>query len=587
MKKPETIKINEGYSSAFSLRTREKNDHKYPQVEGEISFTRESFNLKALVKDLHFKDGDRSWRYGDGFLINFITKTYADTKPSPYFYAYGFSKIAGTKHSVLVCHNGTFYLRHDNIKPEIKIDEKNHKAFYDIKIPWSKLAPFHPLIDKTLGINIRYNSQSDDGSTKILQLVEDEHFESELVAEKRYQPLLLLQSDKSKTQFSVELESNIVYTPQTPVKVTVYSEEKRQTSLTIRILNDGLILEKVQKIELDKGLQKITVQILIPNKTGLYRLEVRLDEQQWNQQFYRVLPDEIPRIYEYIKIFEEKAKTPMEKSSLYGLFYKLNDLKKSLDDFNPRDKVISIKEMIDELNVLCIRLQEYGHIYTEGRIRTAFKSPDDETLQPYSIVLPPNLVPDADYKLLFCLHGSGADEVGFLSLRERTFREIFGDDFIIVAPRGRDLSDWYVGQTERDVIHLLDIIKNMFRISRAIIYGFSMGGYGVWRITFLYPDIFDAAIVGSGSPIFPGCDELEMDVRPLRDNAKHIPYLIMHGTEDRAVSFEVTKEFADQLVAEGFDIKFRAFEGAGHGNIDSNNVMCEWMKKMRNQVFSG
>lgn len=575
MIKPETMQLSEGYWSPFSLTN---DDQEYPKVNGELSFTQESFNLKAVVKDLHFKDGDRSWRYGDGFLINFITETHPDIKPSSQWYAYGFSIIAGKRQSVLVGHSGTYYLRYDDIKPEIEIDEKNHEAFYDIEIPWSKLAPFHPLIDKTLGINIRYNSQNDDESTLRLQLVEDEHFESELVAEKRYQPLLFLQSDKSKIQFAFEFINNIISSPETSVRVSIYSEEKQDTSLTIRLLDDALIYEKVQKLELNKGLQTFTVQLSIPNKTGLYTLDAGLEGRQWSQQFYKLLPDELPKINDYIETFEKRAKTPIELNSLNGLTYKFDDFKKSLDEHNPREQVTSIKTKMDELKVLYNRLQEYGHIYTEGRIRTAFKSPDDETLQPYSIVLPPDFDPESEYKLLYCLHGSGVDEVRFLSW-VLSFREAFCEDYMFVAPRGRDLSDWYVGQTERDMLHLLGIIRDMFGISRSIIFGFSMGGYGVWRTTFLHPDFFDAAIVGSGSPKSPWRDKPEMDVRPLIENAQHIPYLVMHGTEDRAVDFAIAKEFADQLAAEGFNIEFQAFEGAGHGNYDPKDVIIEWMKK--------
>ena len=569
------MQLREGYWSHFSLKN---DDEKYPKVDGELSFTQESFNLKAIVKDLHFKDGDRSWRYGDGFLINFITETHPDTKPSSQFYAYGFSIIAGKRQSVLVCHNGTYYLRHEDIKPEIIVDEKNHEAFYGIEIPWSKLAPFHPLIDKTLGINIRYNSQNDDGSTYRLQLVEDEHFESELVAEKKYQPLLLLQSDKLKTQFAFEFLNNIISSPEASVRVSIYSEERQDASLTISLLDDAPISEKAQKLELKKGLQTFTVQISIPNKTGLYTLDAGIEGLQWSQQCYKLLPDELPKLNDLIETFEKRATTPIESSSLNGLTYKLDDLEKSLDEHDPREQVTSIKPKMDELKALFNRLQEHGHIYTEGRIRTAFKSPDDETLQPYSIVLPPGFDPESEYKLLFCLHGSGVDEVEFLS-RVLSLREALGEDYLFVAPRGRDLSDWYVGQTERDILHLHGIIRDMFRVSRTIILGFSMGGYGVWRTTFLHPDFFDAALVGSGSPVNPWRDEPEMDVRPLRENAQHIPYLVMHGTEDRAVDFEFVKEFADQLAAEGFDVEFQAFEGAGHGNLDPKDVIIEWMKK--------
>ena len=568
------IKLSEGYWTPFSL---SKKDQDYPHVEGELSFTEESFNIKATVEDLHFKDGERSWRYGDGFLINFITKTYPDMKPSPHFYAYGFSIIAGIKHSTLVCHDGKYYLNSEDFKPDIIIDEKEHKAYYDIKVPWIRLAPFHLLIDKTLGINIRYASQNEDGTSTRLYLVEDDEFDSETVLRKNYQPLHLEQSDRSKTQLAFELENNIVYHPEAPICVTIYSDIKRKTGLTIRILDDSIISEKVHELELNKGIQNIHVILTAPTKTGIYRLEIILDEQKHVQEFFRLHQDKIPKLDELVQTYEKIAKTPLEKSSLYGLTYKLNEIKENLEKFNPRDQVLPIKNSLDILESLCHRVQEHGHIYSEGRLRTAFKSPDDETLQPYSISLPPSFNPEAEYKLFFCLHGSGVDEVGFFN-NVLNFQEAIGNDYIFVAPRGRDLSDWYIGQTEKDLIHLLNTLKNMFTLSRTVLYGFSMGGYGVWRTTFMHPNLFDSAIIGSGALQSPWSDKPELDVRPLRHKARHISYLIMHGTEDRAVDFEIAKEFAELLQTEGFNITFKWFEGAGHANYNPKEAIIEWIK---------
>ena len=70
-----------------------------------------------------------------------------------------------------------------------------------------------------------------------------------------------------------------------------------------------------------------------------------------------------------------------------------------------------------------------------------------------------------------------------------------GLPFIVVGPRGRGLSDYYIGQTEKDVFEVVELTKKMFKIKKTIILGFSMGGYGVWRLTFLYPDIWDGKCI--------------------------------------------------------------------------------------------
>lgn len=566
--------VRQGYWTDFTL---SDDVDEYPNVKGRISFTRDHLHIKATVKDTHFRDGNRSWRYGDGFLINFITEAYPDARPSPRFYAYGFSVIAGEERSALVCHDGTYYLRNVEPAPEIEVDEAKRLAVYDVKVPWANLMPFHPLIDELLGINIRYTSQRDDGSTTRLHLVADDEFESELVVEKNYLPVNLRLSDRSRFQFAFGMESNLVESSQAPVWLKVYSERSRDTSFSMRVRDDGEIVdEKVKEIHLEKGVNVIEDHISTPDRTALYQVELTLDDVGHDHEFLRLSSRELPGIEEYVREYARTAKTPIEVSSLHGLTFKTNELKASMSSFKPRDRVASLKEKLDELNALIKRCRDEGYIYGDGYIRTAFRSPDDGALQPYSIECPPNFDPGREYRLLLALHGSGVDEVGFIKGISRVCEALW-DGYLLVAPRGRGLSDWYAGQTERDVLEILSIVETIFKVSETVIFGFSMGGYGVWRLTFLHPDRFDAAIIGSGSPLGPRREEPSMDVRSLRHGAKRIPYLVMHGTEDRAVAFEPVREFVDLLDEEGFDVTFKVFDGSGHGNYDPSSTLAEWM----------
>jgi dipeptidyl aminopeptidase/acylaminoacyl peptidase len=171
------------------------------------------------------------------------------------------------------------------------------------------------------------------------------------------------------------------------------------------------------------------------------------------------------------------------------------------------------------------------------------------------------------------------DEIRFLHWTTEKL-EYVDNDYLFVAPRGRGLSDHYMGQSEKDVLEIVDAIKKMFIISKTMIFGFSMGGFGVWRLTFLHPQSFDAGIIGSGCPFNPfNKNNKEMDVRPLRNDAKHIPYLVLHGTEDRAVPFKPVKEFIEQIQKEGFNVTFKVFEGAGHANYDPREAIFKWLEE--------
>ena len=80
-----------------------------PIVNVSLSFNNKAFLIKASVRDNHFKDGNRSWRYGDGFFINFVTPNKTDSSSSDRFYAFGFSLQNKKPISVLVNKDGTYF----------------------------------------------------------------------------------------------------------------------------------------------------------------------------------------------------------------------------------------------------------------------------------------------------------------------------------------------------------------------------------------------------------------------------------------------------------------------------------------------
>lgn len=576
------LELREGEWTSLKLSS---DEFQHPRADMRLSFTPESLHMKATVHDLHFKDGDRSWRYGDGFLINFITKTYSDARPSEYFYAYGFSIVSGEKQSCLVCHNGVYYLRVlKEFQPKIEIDQINDVAYYDVRIPWRELHPFHPLLDKTLGINVRYNSQNDDGSTTSLQLVEDDEFESESVVQKKYMPIHLLQSEKSKLQFAFRMKNNLVRKDKIPTRVTVFSNANCEALFTMILTDQDKDIKETKykrekKLGLKKGINHFEEILETPDNTAFYKVRLILNKNlEWIHRFYRLSTSELARIEGQIREYGKKAKAPIEKSSFHGLVFRFDNLKKIIKAFDPIEQVRPIKENLEELRGIIKKCETSGHFYQEGYLRTAFKSPDDNTLQPYSIIFPRNFNPKNEYKMIVALHGSGVDEVGYLQYIHQKVGAI-DSNYLFVAPRGRGLSDHYMGQTERDVFAIVDTVKRIFSITKTIILGFSMGGYGVWRLTFLYPKSFDAAIVGSGFPYDPWDKNPEMDLRPLRKNAKHIPYLVLHGTEDRAVPFEPVRDFVEQIRKEGFNVTFKSFEGAGHGDYDPIESIYKWLEK--------
>ncbi len=303
------IDIYEDKWSSFSLTS---DQYEFPNAEIKLSFTQDFLHLKATVNDLHFKDGDRSWRYGDGFFINFVTNTYPDNKPSNKFYGYGFSIIKGEQLTTLVNHNGKYSLAGaQNSDLSISVDEPNHVAYYDFKLKWSMLKPFHPLLHNTLGINIRYNSQTDDGSTTSLQQTEDPHFDSESVFEKYYIPIHFHHSKTSEFQFAFELESNLVLEDAAKLKLAVYSPKRKKSDLKLILkdTNENIIKELKKIVKLKSGTNTLEEIIVMDNSTGSYKIDVSLDEiKQTNYEFCKLNLKVIDELNKKINTYEKVCK---------------------------------------------------------------------------------------------------------------------------------------------------------------------------------------------------------------------------------------------------------------------------------------
>ena len=572
-----SIYLDEGEWKSIKL----ENENDYPKVDFSFKYDSEKLEIKAVVNDLHFKDGNRAWRYGDGFFINFITPS--DTFPgySDLFYAYGFSLEKGKPIAVLVNKDGTYYLRYDEIlTPIINVDRDENSAEYLIEIPWSKLYPFQPLLHQHFGFNIIYTSQNDDGSRKRLRYMYDLYYDAEGMNLRRYAPLIFKPSQKSGLQIACELESRLISVDSLNITIAAWLPDQLTGNLEITITDDNN--ERILKIEeianFTEGKNLLDRELSLPETEDYYTITVGINGTDlWENTFYKLSTLTLGNFKKNVNDLFIKANTTLFTNSLNAITYRLNELEKSIKSYSNRNDPKSIQNEIEKLEELYKKVGQRESIYLDkGYLLSAFRSTFDSTLQPFSIYLPEDFNPSKQYSLLVGLHGSGVDEVGFLRWTAKVYEDA---NFIILGPRGRDLSDWYRGKTEKDVIDLIRIIKEMFNINQTTLYGFSMGGYGVWRFSFLHAELFDRAICISGPPTPWRGDPVKDDMRNFIGNGKNIEFLVIHGTEDRAVNIESTDDFMDKLKVAGYDLEYNRVEGGGHGDFNVKEMVVKWLSE--------
>lgn len=560
-------------------------EKKLPKAFLSFSFDDENFLIKAEVHDNHFKAGNRAWRYGDGFYMNFTMpegKEIEDCLSTERFYSLGFSiEEDGKPHGCLVNHNGQYFLGDTKeLSVDITIDKEKMIAIYEISIPFSFLKPFNPLIDEISGLYIRYVSQDEDRDSRTqIALIDDIQADSEMSNRKRFVPVHYTFAKDSPFKIAGVLDNRLAMKENLKLDLHYYSSEEMEEKMLIK-LTDGKEkvfkeIEKALRIKIGKHIisEKIDIGAL---ESDIYEITVSIKDKIWTETFTKYSPKKVNEISKEIKKLEQFESNPLLESSINTLKYKLQEINNLATRFHYREDPATINNTIKEIESLIKACQKDKSIYKQsGYLLSAFKSPFDDSLQPYSFNFPENFDSEKEYHLLVGLHGSGVNEVGFMRFMGKNIAEMKATNLICVGPRGRDLSDGYAGQSENDVVDMLNVVKKMFKINKTIIFGFSMGGYGCWRMSLKHPELFEAAAIIAGFPYFGS--KPENDMRNFIEKPNNLNYLVVHSDSDRSVSIEETDEFIEKLKANKFTVHYERLTGMDHGNMDFGEIFAKWL----------
>ena len=209
-------------------------------------------------------------------------------------------------------------------------------------------------------------------------------------------------------------------------------------------------------------------------------------------------------------------------------------------------------------------------------------------LQHYGLYLPDGFDPEVQSPLQLWLHWRGGTAHSAGAAIPGMFRDL-GDepDAVVVSPRGRGSSSWYVGKGHVDVEQVWADVHALVKVdpNRRYVSGHSMGGWGSFLITITHPNWFAAALPAS-PPVtqgawtgldFPGCEKMKYDeytpcyieanggdaraqhTRRLLENLRHTPVAIQTGAEDELVPFSGVARQAGRFVQLGYRHRLYAY----------------------------
>jgi poly(3-hydroxybutyrate) depolymerase len=197
---------------------------------------------------------------------------------------------------------------------------------------------------------------------------------------------------------------------------------------------------------------------------------------------------------------------------------------------------------------------------------------------PYRVYVPTTYKGERTYPLIIALHGNGLTENYFFdNVNGELTKGAEARGYIVAAPLGFRVDGGYgfnnnarpaedlpkLDFSEKDVMHVLDLMKRDYKIDENRIYviGHSMGGSGSFYLGSHYPQIWAAIASFSGS----GTPELEQTMRRL-------PQLVVHGDADTTAPVERSRNMVAEIKRLGIDHQYIEVPGGTHGGVVAPNI---------------
>jgi len=132
-----------------------------------------------------------------------------------------------------------------------------------------------------------------------------------------------------------------------------------------------------------------------------------------------------------------------------------------------------------------------------------FTAKTDGSAQRYVVMLPKSLEPGRPVDLMVLLHGHGSDRWQFITAQRdecRGLRDAAASyGMMVVSPDYRAKTSWMGPKAEADVLQILDMLREKYRIRHTIVCGGSMGASSALTFAGLHPDRVDGVVALNGT----------------------------------------------------------------------------------------
>jgi hypothetical protein len=202
-------------------------------------------------------------------------------------------------------------------------------------------------------------------------------------------------------------------------------------------------------------------------------------------------------------------------------------------------------------------------------------------LLPYAIYVPSGPAPSGGWGLTLLLHSLSANYNQFEGSKNQSQFAARGGGSIVITPSGRGPDGWYYDHAGADTFEVWADTAAHYLLNPSFtdIGGYSMGGYGTYKLTSQFPDLFAKAQPTVGPPGLgiwlppgePGPGGNRSLTQRMLPSVRNVPFLIWDETTDELVPISGVLEQVNTFDALGYRYEFDQFQAGDHLTLAIND----------------
>jgi hypothetical protein len=185
-------------------------------------------------------------------------------------------------------------------------------------------------------------------------------------------------------------------------------------------------------------------------------------------------------------------------------------------------------------------------------------------LQPYSLYVPKKSQPSGGWGLTLLLHSLSANYNQYTSSRNQSQLGERGPGSLVVTPAGRGPDGFYAGIAEADTFETWADVARHYELDPGwtAVTGYSMGGFGTYRLLARWPDLFARGMSTVGIPGSAG-DQLA--------SLRNTPIMAWNADADELVNIQSSEQAVKDLTNAGLRFTEWLYTASDHLTLATND----------------